>query len=438
MIRTIKLEIVKPTSETWNESGPTLRLLASATPKLLRAAYDARIAGAVCGRDALKAAVAAPGSRAMSQEGIARQACSREADRLQAWGRRKNTPYSSLDVPGAMITAITRAASQAFTRRDQGRVSFESERVLVKKEVTSLRRDARDVLLTVKLRCKGSVVFLVEHSWGPHRQTLDAIARGEIAHGACQISYDKRRKKWFAHLSYDAPDAAPVTVDPARALIVHRGVRSALYCLPTTGATRRPLSGAKYIAQRRQLQARMRDARSIGPAELGTGAKGHGQERRHEHMGALLGKLGRATKTFCQQAAAWLDAEAERLGCGLIVIEDYGGIEPNDDATLRRVLDRFPLYELKVAILHAAAKSGRTLREVPSAYISSTCPKCENADTRQHNTRTDVFHCRACDFDRQADWVAAYWMGKRSGVDMSAIDAALRREKELAAAAKGV
>ena len=226
MIRAIRLELVKPLSETWDEAGPLLRTLAKATPKLLNAALDSRIAIEVAGRDAVKTAIA-PDAKAASGDGLAYQAVLRAVERLQAWGAKKKHPFARLALPGGMSSAIARAASQAYARRDQQRPHFASERILVRASETKLEQDAQGAVLSVQLRPIGRVRFACAHSWGTHRDTLKRIAAGTLEHGDCKIQYDERRKKWYALLSYEAPEPVPLTVDPRR-------------CWPCTGGRATP------------------------------------------------------------------------------------------------------------------------------------------------------------------------------------------------------
>lgn len=438
MIRAIRLELAKPISESWDTAGPLLRMLAAVTPKLLNAAMDTLIAVDVVQVPAVKAAVA-PDARGVSPEALAYQAVNRTVENLREWAVKKGGkkrgephPWALLEVPGGMASAISRAAKQAHARRDQERAHFGSERILVRAAETTLSADDHGIALTIKLRIEGRVRFAVRHSWGTHRETLDQIVSGAIPHGDCKLQFDDRHKKWFALLSYEASVVEHPGLDPAHVLIVHRGIRNALYLLCSTGERAPALLGGKFSAQRRRLQARTRDVRRTSAAERGEGAKGHGRARRYETYDALGDKLARVTHTFCQQAAAHVAETAIRLGCGTVVIEDYGGIEPDDDPALRRVLDRFPLYELKQCVASRLERDGIALQETPSAYISSTCPRCGEQDTRAHNTRTNVFHCRQCGFERPADWVASYWMGKHFGADMSAWDERLKRERALA------
>lgn len=432
MIRAIRLELVKPLDEPWEVVGPLLRTLAKVTPKLLNAAMDARIAIDVAGRDAVKIKIA-PDAKASSGDGLAYQAVLREVEMLREWGAKKKHPWKDLEIPGGMASSIARAASQAFAERDRpgkGRVAFASERIIVRGDGVAVSRDASGAALSLKLRSKGSVRFALAHSRGDHHDTIAAIASKVTPHGDVKLQWDERRRKWYALLSYTAQPRVHAKADPDNALVVHRGVRNALYLLSSTGQSK-SLPGAKFVAQRRALQARSKDAKRISPHELGEGAKGHGRARRYEHYETLQDKIARVTHTFCQQSAAYVAARAIEWGCGTVIIEDYGGIAPSEDAALRRVLDRFPLYEMKQCIVSRLDRDGLALRETPSAFISTTCPRCEHCEPRNHNTRTGMFRCCVCFFERPADWVAAFWMLDHGGGDMTIWRKRLQREREL-------
>ena len=142
-IRAIRLEIAKPIGEDWSAVGPLMRTIAKATPKLLNAALDARVAIEVAGRDAVKAAVG-PDAKASSADGLAYQAVLRAVDHLRAWGEKKKHSFAQLEIPGAMAAQIARTASQAYARRDQERPRFASERILVRAAETSLDTATRD------------------------------------------------------------------------------------------------------------------------------------------------------------------------------------------------------------------------------------------------------------------------------------------------------
>jgi transposase len=439
VVRAVRLELIKPLSESWDSVGPLLRTLARATPKLLNAALEARIAVGVAGAQAVKAAIS-PEAKAASGDGLSYQAVLKAAAGLREWGAKKdidNPLYRDLEIPGAMASVIARAACQAYGRRDQGAPRFSSPRILVRHDGIGLSKDEHGFALSLQLRPKGRVKFAVAASWGVQRDTLDRLDAKTWEYGDAKLQYDERRRKWYALLAYKQPRPEPVPVDPARVLAVHRGARNALYLLASTGERGMAFPGSKLLAQRRRLSARAREIKRTSQFERGSGSKGHGRSRRYDAYDALEDKVARVTHTFCQQAAAFVVAQADKLGCASVVIEDYGGIVEDDRAT-RRVLDHGPLYQLKQCVATALEKTGKRLDEVPSEYISSKCPRCKALDAGAHNARTGIFHCKACVFERPADWVAAWWMLQSGGVDMGPWEKRFERERKLAESLRSV
>ncbi len=443
MIRALRLELVKPLDESWETVGPLLRMLAKATPMLLNAALDAGIAIRVAGLDPVKSRIG-PEAKARTTKGLLYQAVLRKQEDLRAWGVKNKSPWANLDVPSGTAAGIQVAAFQALSKKvtpgtskpGQSRTDFTSERIIVPRTGTLISADSKGITISLKLRPKGAVRFAVAHSIGSHRETLAAFADKTQAHGDVKIKWDKRRKKWYALVSYKPAPPKLVEVDPARALVVHRGIRNALFLLTATGQSK-PMPGSKFLGQRKAIYARMKDMQRVTSEERGAGAKGRGRLRRFESSDSLQGKLSRVTRTFCQQAAAFVGERAKAWGCGLVIIEDYGGIQPDEDRNMHRVLDRFPFHELKQCITQRLERDGVTLRETSSAFISTTCPRCEHCEPRNHNQRTGIFHCRACIFERPADWVAAFWMLANGGGDMTTWRARLQRERSLSDALRG-
>lgn len=417
IIRALRVELARPLGSTWEDVGPLLHRLRRLTPKLVNAAMDVRIAVDVVGAKAVKAAVA-PDAKAGSPEGISYQGVLRQVDRLRNWKpkNKKEPPYADLNLPGGMMSQIARVANQAFARRDQGRQHFESDVILVRKQETKVSKDDKGVRLTVKIgggRTRGTVSFGLRHSHGRHQDILERLASAQIEHGDCKLKWDERRRKWYGLIAYKQPVESSPALDASKVLAVHRGMRNAVYLLPGDGSAPRALPGFKFLAQRRMLQARLQQVRKISAFERGDGAKGHGVDRRMAAQESLDGKLGRVTHTFCQQVAAFVAATAIQRGCGKIVIEDFGGMEVD------RFVGRFPWHELKQAIASRLEREGIEIVEGPAEYISQTCPNCERTDPASHNTRTGVFHCRVCQLDRPADFVASFWLLAHSGVDMT-------------------
>lgn len=427
--RALRAEIAVPLGESWDELGMLLRVQRKILPQLLRAGMDARIACGVVGTEDAKKKVS-PDARGKSSGTVVYQAIKVELVKVQN-GKWKPEARPCLELCGGMLSALAQQVSQRYSKRPS---YGGSQPIPVRKQETKISLEDKSVVLDVLLISTRRTRVVLQATKGSHWHTLRGIAKGVVKHGDVRIVYDETKKKWYAIIAYEKQEAAPLTVDPARALIVHRGVNQALTFLTTTGHYSW-VSGRKLLTQLTALEARTRDHRMISRAELGSGAKGHGVKRRFERHEVLAGKRANVIKTWCQQMAAEVARVARARGCALIIIEDYGGIQPPEEAVLRRVLVRFPLYQLKQAIVNRLAVDGMTLREVPAEYVNSTCPRCENADASQ--CRGETFHCLKCGYERSGDMVAALNMLYRADVDTSVWDERFQFEGEIASIATG-
>jgi len=188
--------------------------------------------------------------------------------------------------------------------------------------------------------------------------------------------------------------------------------------------------GNGLLALKRKLKRRRESLQGRAYIERGKASRGHGRSRRYETNEAISEKESRYIKTLCQQVAARVVRLARLWGCGTVVIEDYGGIEADESRGVRRFVERFPLHQLKTCIEWSCKKEGFALAETPSDYISSECPGCGCLDMAQHNRRTGMFHCRACSFDRDVDFVAALMMLRHYHGNGGVWDERLKQERK--------
>ena len=355
---------------------------------------------------------------------------------------------ATLNLGSEIQGSIARMADAYFREWKKDR---RGKRIPSWKKGASLPMRKRAVKLTIE-KYKGAdyPVLLLAHKtgmtvkWavggkGAYIGRLLEIARGDngITTGDCKIKYDERQKKWFAHLSYYEPQPN-IPCDPKNVMVLHRGQRHFLVAHTSTGQYTVVANGGALRAYKRKMKARRMSVQAIRRAERGNGAHGHGRRRRYKINDALADKEARYIKTFIQQTAARAVELALRYGCGSVYIENYGGIQPDDDKYKRRFMERFPNYELKLAVQHACEKAGLLFGEYEQRYISAKCTKCGNVDVTQHNTRTGVFHCKneKCKDERGVDYVASLnalrsVMAEVAGKKCDVIDKQLEAEYEL-------
>jgi IS605 OrfB family transposase len=389
-------------------------------------------------------------------ETVAYRATQWELAGFYAWAKEHKDPsvraLAEIEPGGGLTSGWASAGYQAWQRwQKSGRVTSlptakQGAPIELRKQEVEIRADGPSVVLDLRIADKSRArhVVSVRPSKGGHWARLREIAEGKVQHGAVKIVYspsarrkDGKRGKWYALISYSMPMPAKAAPESGGALIVHRGHRNFLTLMSSSGGLVKYVGGYGMRNRWRQLEARSRDAKN-GLDEIGSGARGHGRARRYRTHGLIGDKIHRCKQTFCQQSAMKVIRRAKHLGATVIVIEDYGGIEPHAERGVRRFLDRFPMFMFKQALVSACEREGIALEEVPAEYISSTCPACDAQNTGYHHVSRNMFHCGECGFDRGADWVAAYhmlqrYMGPRPNVPRDN----LRSERKLAKQLEG-
>lgn len=446
LTRALRVEIAKPLNMSWDQLGAKLRLYSGAMHHLYNAAIFGTAMEEAVGAPVLKLTCKSDHAQTRGYQMIRAKVAS-----LREWGEKQHAKgdpgghYKDLSPSGATLSAINQEAWSKYRkwRKSRGEESLPSFRkgapIPIRPDAYKLHEEGRIVSLSFCFESAGHDTCLVAlraskgYHWG---QMLD-LAHGspELKLGQLKILQDKKTNRWQALICYSHPRPPPPDLDPQNVLVLHRGHRNLLTAISSAGHFKVMARGNKYAAQRRSLAERGKEARMIREPERGMGAKGHGRTRRYATHDALQDKIKRVNTTLCQQLGSAVVRFAHAWGCGRVFLEDYGGIAPSPERGIRRFVERFPNYQLKQSVAWALTKDGLVLEEYASEFISSECPRCGNLDVAQHNVRTNVFHCRQCSYERDADFVAAFHGLRRSGADMSLWDKRLARERSLAASA---
>lgn len=412
--RGLRCEIVKPLDIDWDELGPKLRTIRSIVHRLYTASALAAIRvdraemKNVPERDAA--------GKPLHPKTAAYQAVSEELADIRAWATKKKLgPLSELELPGGMKAAISAAAYSGFQRwrSDKGKTRVPTWKhgapIPVRAQESSLEVDASGkLILTVKLTSVGRIRLGVIAGKGAQWERLRALATGApgVKRGDAKIIYSVEKKKWFAIITYSelAPEH-PAACDPDVTLIVHRGERNFLTWADTKGGWDVLATGEKLRAFKRRMRARRRSYQSVRRAERGDGAHGHGRGRRYETPDKITEAEQNFVKTLCQQMGARVAELARVRGAGRILIEEFDGMPDFEERGERMYRERFPYAELKKAIEWSLKKIGLELEEYEAANISRTCPMCGHLN--DHPTRTRIYHCDGCRFERPVDFVGA-------------------------------
>lgn len=442
--RALRVEIVKPFTRAWDEVGPALRTIRGIVHRLYTAAALAAI-------ETDKQNRKGNSKVALHPQTAAYRAVEEELEDIREWASKKRKgedreylkALAELRIPGGMKAAISAAAFTGFQkwRKNKGRERVPTWKhgapIPVRAQESGLRMEGGAAILTVKLEPKGRHDFVVRAGKGSHWGRLRALATGteSLKLGETKIVYNVRQKKWFAFIAYSEPaPSMPQGLRTDHVMVLHRGQRNLLVAATNEGKYKVLASGNKLREFKRGIQARRRSFQNVAQGERGRGSRGHGRRRRYDMAEHLSEKEASYVKTLCQQLGARVVQLAKAWGCGRILIEDYGGIEPSEERGKRMYLERFPNAELKAAVGWSLRKAGIELGVYEHAYMSQTCPRCDNVDDAQHNMRTGVFHCRHCQFERNVDVIGAIHAVRRAcDGDGGVWDTRLEVEQKLAA-----
>lgn len=446
-VRAVRVEIAKPLDIQWRELDDLLRDRRAVMHRLLNAGVLHIASQRWAGNEKPRALEAIKAELSSWQTWCAEMGAKTKDEKERIRHERRATMTLASSITDALQQRCVDADQR--WRKNKGNARLPTAKrgapIFIRDGGWTLESDKNGWILSMRLEGvtptnhrPGKVRVALRPSSGKHHGILQQMVKGSVKIGNCQVVLDESTGKWYAILAFteELNRAAPPR-DGTKTLIVHRGQRNFMYALCTDGRTR-ILRGNKFAAQRLHLKRRAEAFKRVSAFERGAGAKGHGTRRRYETHDALDRKLKRVVHTYCQTSAAWVFKAAKDLGCGRILIEDYGGIEQSDERAERRFLDHFPYYQLGTAIKWVCKREQLELLEGPAAFISQTCPRCKHQDARQHNTRTGVFHCinPDCGFDRPADWVAAFNQGIAFGIDMSEIKKILAAQERVAAEIK--
>lgn len=452
IVRALRAEIAGPLEGSWSDLGPQLRAWASAVHHM---ANEGVLAAHVAARD--------PKKKVAPQTAAYRAAGQAQED-FKAWAKRKGGDAKEQQLRGelafgggvqAAIGAMSFTALKKW-QKERGQIaSFRKGSPLpVRAQETKIYEHSRtvyapgreprteevialDMRIGDKTQPRTRLRLMASKGW--HWETLRALAAGTLKHGEVKIVYDDRarrkdgsRGKWYALIAYSQlKPTMPAGNDPAKLLVVHRGLHNFVCMIGSGGEGPYYIRGNKLRAQKDRFKGMRRDMASISASELGSGAKGRGTGRRSARLSKCLDKEGRCVKTFCQQTNAAIQKIAQRIGAGTILVGEYGGMGVSEDRGERRFIPRFPYYQLKQAIVSGSEGAGRQVREVSEAYVSQTCPACANQDASQHVERTRMFHCKVCGFDRSADHVSTILMLRRAEPPVNGWDDKLRKERAI-------
>jgi hypothetical protein len=297
------------------------------------------------------------------------------------------------------------ATLSTFGKGQPIEISSSSEAVRVSIEDGAIVLDLRLVADAPHTR------LVIRPNGGAHYGELRRAAADPNLIGNCKLIYEKARGSGDRHEKWQALIAVQRTARPVTGksvMAIHRGLRTFLVAA-IAGDDRKDaltmvLADGGDIVEHKRAYAARRASVGRHQRERGSGARGHGQDRRFEAVTRLKDKESNWVKTKCQQLAARVMHLAKKRGIAKILVEDWSN--PARDGALgldehvEKLVRQFPLGALKDSIAWAAKGAGIEFSEVPTCGNSKRCPNCGHAHVvAQH----PIFECEKCQLKRPVE-----------------------------------
>lgn len=250
--------------------------------------------------------------------------------------------------------------------------------------------------------------------------------------GDARLVQDKRDGSWQALVSY----TYEVTeAEQGATMALHRGISTFLAAAvarhgPREAYTTILETGADILRHKQAYQARRR---SLGQQlrQIGAGARGHGHDRRYEHIERLEGAEKRWVRTKCQEVAAHAIKLALRKHVSRILLEEWTNPAKHGAPTLSTeaeyLVRSWPFAQLREMIEWAAKRHGLTVEIVKTDGNSRTCPHCGHM---HEIAQVGTFLCERCRLKRPADVVFPWLMLVRDGQPNPFPDALAREKRQ--------
>lgn len=198
------------------------------------------------------------------------------------------------------------------------------------------------------------------------------------------ISFDKRKKVFYLHISMEHPDVEPV--QEVKVLGIDRGIVNVAVCSDNTFFNSKQVKRvrSKYAHLRRELQS-----------------KGTRSAKRK------LRRMAGRERRFVTDTNHCISKQIVESEYTVFALEDLSKIrvQKRRGVEFNRKLNNWSFYELEQFLRYKAEDLGKQVVLVDARYTSQKCSVCGHA--YKGNREGSSFRCRKCGFQLHADLNAA-------------------------------
>lgn len=271
----------------------------------------------------------------------------------------------------------------------------------------------------------GKVKFRILVCDGSQDAIITNILSGEFGIGNCQITYSRKKKKWFLFLTYKfQKDKQIEDLDPDKILGIDLGEKYAVYASVYNEPWYNSLAidGGEVTAFAERIEARKRSMQQSAKYCNG-GRKGHGTQTRIDRVYKMRNKIANFRDTKNHVYSRKVVDFALENHCGVIQMEDLSGIK--ESTGYPKILAHWTYFDLQSKIEYKAKEHGIQVKKINPRYTSQRCSKCGCIDNANRQDQAK-FKCTVCGFESNADYNAS------QNIAIKDIDLIISAEKEMA------
>ena len=366
MKRTIRLDIVKPISCSWDEAGSTLRN-ASATSVAIANFVQSRL---IAADEALFSSVNVENGRVTvprkpDSKKIALPLLEDKIDKRLYDDARAKFPNLSARAVNYIVRQVLKAYKQKRFKIVIGQESSRSYRKypFINDQVSFSANEDGDTIVSIGFYSQAAetespsrVKFMLATSRlrGQYKDAVESLTGKVTKPPAIRVMYDNRKKKWYINVPISLPERN-LGLNPNKTMyVLPPGKYKILACvyyarIPVQSKTDRWVEYLEFEHAIPLLNRYHRLSKGISTQyrqSSSGGSLGHGRKRAIAAKEQKYNKYRRACRTCNQQRAAHIVKIAHRWNCGKIVY-----FSPVDvDIEGFNLLSSWPWYELEECI----------------------------------------------------------------------------------------
>ena len=242
------------------------------------------------------------------------------------------------------------------------------------------------------------------------KSTLIKIMDGTYKGGSLQLTYNKRKKKWLAIISYTFESVKEERLKDNLVMGIDLGItKVATMSIFDTDKEEwvqmnwkeRTIDGKELIHYRQKIEARRREL-SIATKWCSDNKIGHGYKKRMEVVSKIGDKYSRFKDTYNHKVSRYIVDLAVKYKVKTIQMEDLSGFSEYQTESL---LKNWSYYDLQTKIKYKANEKGIEVILINPKYTSKRCSVCGCIHEGNRNCKEEQakFECKVCGHKENAD-----------------------------------